>query len=83
MGRKSTRKSIKKQSAPKLEIQFDCPICSQENAVQCKIISKTHRGIVMCNICESHFGCAVSALDKPIDIYHLWVDKLSNEKSSK
>jgi len=76
MGRKSTRKTQRKPLAPKLETRFDCPICNHENVVQCKVTARARRGMARCSICESHFSCAVSGLDKPIDVYHMWIDQL-------
>lgn len=80
MGKKSTRKSVKKKPVPKLESRFDCPICNHENVVQCKLISKSRRGMAFCSVCESNFSCEVTTLDKPIDVYHTWIDQLSTVK---
>jgi transcription elongation factor Elf1 len=80
MGRKSTRKSVKKQTAQKLESRFDCPICNHENVVQCKLISKMKRGMASCSVCESRFSCEITTLDKPIDVYHMWIDQVSVER---
>lgn len=77
MGRKSTRKTVRKAAVPKLETRFDCPICNHENVVQCKVVSKTRKGLAFCSICESHFSCDVTTLDKPIDVYHTWIDQIS------
>lgn len=78
--RKSARKAVKKPAAPKLETRFDCPVCNHENVVQCKLVSKTRRGMAFCSICESHFSCEVTALDKPVDVYYTWIDQIADTK---
>lgn len=77
MAKRKSRKAPRKVSA-KLESRFDCPVCNHENVVQCKIVTRTHRGVAFCNVCEAHFGCEATSLDKPIDIYHSWVDSVRN-----
>lgn len=80
MGRRTTRKTVRKPTAPKLETSFDCPICNHENVVQCRVGAKTRRGTALCGVCESNFTCQVTGLDKPIDVYHAWIDKLTETK---
>lgn len=79
MAKRKSRKVPAKKTSTKLESRFDCPVCNHENVVQCKVIAKTHRGVAFCNVCEAHFGCEVTNLDKPIDIYHSWIDNVGND----
>ena len=76
--RKSARSKLRRTKLEKLETRFDCPICSHENVVHCRILKSDLRGIACCSVCESQFTCNVTALDKPVDIYHAWIDKVND-----
>lgn len=82
MAKKKARSKVKKKPSLKLESRFDCPICSHENVVQCKIALKTQKGTALCTVCEANYTCLVSSIEKPIDIYHNWIDDLGSRKST-
>lgn len=79
MAKKKTRKMVQKKINPKLESRFDCPICNHENVVQCKINSKFNSGVAACSACNAHYGCKVTNLDNPIDIYYSWIDEVNSK----
>lgn len=80
MAKRKSGRTPRKIKAAKLETRFDCPICSHENVVQCKITKLQKRGVAFCSVCEAHYGCEVNPLDKPIDIYHAWIDEISKDR---
>lgn len=80
MAKKKSRTQVAKKPGLKLETRFDCPVCSHENVVQCKIVAKTKRGFAFCSVCEANFSCEVANIEKPVDIYHNWVDYLNSDK---
>jgi transcription elongation factor Elf1 len=82
MAKKKARQKIVKKPIAKLETRFDCPVCSHENVVQCKIKLAKKRGIVFCSVCDANFSCAVTSIEKPTDIYHNWIDEINNRKIS-
>jgi len=79
MAKKKTRKMAQKKPKLKLESRFDCPVCNHENVVQCKIVSKSNSGVAFCNVCDARYGCQVTNLDNPIDIYYSWIDDVNNK----
>ncbi|KAM0672655.1 hypothetical protein CWI42_100300 [Ordospora colligata] len=80
MGRKKVRRKVnmpRKQT--KLERQFNCPMCSHENVVQCVIKKMQMKGIARCSVCEASFMCDIDKLTTGIDVYSAWVDSCSKD----
>ncbi|KCZ75771.1 hypothetical protein H311_03242 [Anncaliia algerae PRA109] len=79
MGRKKTLRSKMKRKSAKsgLESRFNCPECSNENVVQCKVDKKINRGTAYCTICNASFTCKINNLSQPIDVYSNWIDNLN------
>lgn len=80
MAKKKTRQKVVKKPGLKLENRFDCPICSHENVVQCRVISKIRKGRANCTVCNANFTCDVTNIESPVDIYHSWIDDLNSNK---
>lgn len=81
MGRKKTLRSKLKPKKRKsaLESRFNCPECSNENVVQCKVDRKINRGSAFCTVCGASYGCSVNNLTQPIDVYSNWIDSLTEK----
>lgn len=74
MGKRSGRKRPRPKPSRKMETRFDCPVCNHEQVVQCRILSSSATGLARCSTCEAQFRCPATSLDKPVDIYHAWID---------
>lgn len=80
MGRKKSRRTtIKKRSIKPSNNKFDCPKCNHEKVVSCKINKNCKIGTAYCSVCESIYKCEINSLDQFVDIYHKWIDELTNK----
>lgn len=82
MAKKTTRQKVSKKPGLKLETRFDCPICSHENVVQCRLNSKLKRGYANCSVCSANFSCEITNIESPVDVYHSWIDDLSTNRGA-
>ena len=79
-GKKAKRTKVKRIAPNKIETRFDCLKCNHEKVVQCKIMKGENKGYAFCTVCEAKYVCPAHSLDRPIDIYHYWADKIHKEK---
>eukprot|EP00834_Sanchytrium_tribonematis_P008325 NODE_943_length_2959_cov_0.532517.p2 type:complete len:152 gc:universal NODE_943_length_2959_cov_0.532517:893-438(-) len=75
--KKSTRKPAKRIKL-KLDTQFNCLNCNQENSVSVKMNRDKDiidpRAVLMCRLCNITYSSKVNNLSQPVDVYHDWVD---------
>lgn len=80
MAKRKSRQKVTKKPGLKLETRFDCPVCSHENVVHCRLNSKLKRGFANCSVCSASFSCLITNIESPIDVYHNWIDDLNSNK---
>ena len=75
--KKSTRKPTKRIKL-KLDSQFNCLNCNQENSVSVKMNRDKdlveHKALLMCRLCNITYSSPIHNLSQPVDVYHDWVD---------
>jgi transcription elongation factor Elf1 len=77
-GKKAKRRA--KQPAPKtrrfgkLEKVFECPICSHEKSVDCKLDRQRGIGSLLCRVCGVEYQADINPLSQAVDVYSAWID---------
>lgn len=75
MGRKKSKRTKPKSRRLVQEKRFNCPLCSQEQAVKCAVDHQKNMGYAECTICDAKYQCATNKLDQAIDVYSSWIDE--------
>lgn len=82
MGRKKSRRTTIKRTrvVEKMPKQFNCPQCSHENVVICKINKAKLKGTAHCVSCGAVHKTTITNLTTAIDVYSDWIDNMKSDE---
>ena len=80
MGKKSSRKVIKKAGPLKVPTIFDCPICSHSQCVEVKIKRTEMKADLWCRVCHQKYTTAINPLMKEMQVYCEWKDMIEEKE---
>jgi transcription elongation factor Elf1 len=78
-GRKKPQPKKPSGLRAKLPRSFDCPFCSHENSVECKMERAKNKARLECVVCGAWDEVALTTLMEPIDAYCRWIDRCQAE----
>ena len=86
MGKRKSTRSQPMRKREKLATRFKCPLCEDNDSVECKLTRRAGIAGIVCHTCKEKYKTSIDALTEPIDVYHEWIDeceKVNNEAYGK
>ena len=83
MGKKSSRKVIKKAGPAKVPTIFDCPVCSHSQCVEVKLKRTEMKAHLWCRVCHAKHDCDIDPLMKEMQVFCEWKDLIEEREHNR